>query len=180
MVSATVDLPGETGAQITNALKPYPTLREAFGLKQGTTGGKRAGATDRVIRGEALGRDRATIAVDAPTEVTMAELWRRQRALVSIVEIDERQPAYPTPALVGFALPEIAGGPSPFPLLLWWALLLGLSSLARYEPAAWTAAIDLDASELAVGLERVLDVATERVPARILATLRAKGSIAAG
>lgn len=173
MLSVSVDLPGDTGVEIANALKPYPTLRGAFGLKQGTAGGERAGATDRVIRGEALGRDRATIALEAPTEMMMAELWRRQRALVSIVEIDERQPTYPAPTLVGFALPEMAGGPSPFPLLLWWALLLGLSSLARYEPAAWTAAIDLDASELAVGLERVLDVAAERVPARILQSLRA-------
>jgi hypothetical protein len=57
-------------------------------------------------------------------------------------------------------------------LLLWWALLLGLSSLARYEPAAWAAAIDLDSSELAVSLERVLDVASERLPMRILRSLQ--------
>lgn len=55
--------------------------------------------------------------------------------------------------------------------MLWWALLLGLSSLARYDPARWTAAIDLDASDLAVSFERVLDIAEQRVPARILEAL---------
>jgi hypothetical protein len=55
--------------------------------------------------------------------------------------------------------------------MLWWALLLGLSSLARYEPAAWTRALDLDQSELAVGLERVLDFADEWVAKRLLSEL---------
>ncbi|WP_371878886.1 YaaC family protein [Amycolatopsis roodepoortensis] len=56
--------------------------------------------------------------------------------------------------------------------MLWWALLLGLSSLTRYEPAAWSAAIDLDASELAVPLEQVLEIAEDRLPTRILESLR--------
>jgi hypothetical protein len=30
------------------------------------------------------------------------------------------------------------------PVLLWWVMLFGLSLLARYEPAAWRAALDLD------------------------------------
>jgi hypothetical protein len=57
-------------------------------------------------------------------------------------------------------------------LLLWWGLLLGLSTFARYEPAAWTAAIDPEVSPLAVALERVLDIAQERIPSRVLAALR--------
>lgn len=80
---------------------------------------------------------------------------------------------HPAPHLVGFALPDVGGAPAPLPLLLWWAFMLGLSSLARYEPATWIAALDLDRSELAVGLERVLDVAEERISARILEGLRA-------
>lgn len=43
----------------------------------------------------------------------------------------------------------------------------------RYEPDAWTAAIDLDRSPLAVDLQRVLELAAEQAPARILQTLRA-------
>lgn len=48
---------------------------------------------------------------------------------------------------------------TPTPLMTWWALLLALSSLARYEPAAWTAALNPDRSRIAVplatGLRRV-------------------------
>lgn len=73
--------------------------------------------------------------------------------------------------LLGFALPEIGGVPCPHPLMLWWALLVGLPSLTRYEPAAWSAAVDLDRSEMAVPLEQVLGLAEERLPARILDAL---------
>jgi len=51
------------------------------------------------------------------------------------------------------------------PLLLWWVLLFGLSVLARYEPAAWRAALDPDTSPLAVPLEELLDEAMVATPA---------------
>jgi hypothetical protein len=60
--------------------------------------------------------------------------------------------------------------------MLWWCLLMGLSSLARYYPAAWTNAIDLGGSELAVGLERLLDAAERQVPIRILDELKGLGT----
>lgn len=50
------------------------------------------------------------------------------------------------------------------PLLTWWALLFGLSMLARYEPGNWTAALALDRSPLAAPLEECLRRATQRVP----------------
>lgn len=50
------------------------------------------------------------------------------------------------------------------PMLLWWALLFGMSLLARYEPVAWRGALDPDQSELAFPLERLLDEAMEIVP----------------
>jgi hypothetical protein len=49
-------------------------------------------------------------------------------------------------------------------LMTWWAVLLALSSLARYEPARWQAALDVDRSGVAATLEEILDVAQERVP----------------
>lgn len=52
----------------------------------------------------------------------------------------------------------------PSRLVCWWGLLLGLSSLARYEPAAWRRALDIDASPIAVSLEEGLDLALERIP----------------
>lgn len=45
-----------------------------------------------------------------------------------------------------------------------WLLLLGLSSLARYEPAPWTEAIDPDQSTMAVPLEQACDLASAWVP----------------
>jgi hypothetical protein len=50
------------------------------------------------------------------------------------------------------------------PVLLWWVLLFGLSLLARYEPAAWRAALDLDKSPAADPLMKLLDDALVIVP----------------
>lgn len=173
ILSASVDLPSAlTGREVTEALKAYPTLRDAFGLAQGPTGAVRAEPEQPVLH-DAQPRELLSVGVEVPERTTMADFWARQRALASIVEVDRSQPVYPAPSLIGYALPEVGGALSPSPLLLWWALLLGLSHLARYEPAAWAGALDLEASELAVGLERVLDVAAERVPARVLETLEA-------
>lgn len=64
-------------------------------------------------------------------------------------------------------------------LMTWWAALLALSSLARYEPAAWRAALDVDDSSVAVLLEHVLDVAQVRLPELLLAALTTPISSAA-
>jgi hypothetical protein len=103
--------------------------------------------------------------------ISMADLWRRHDGFASFTEVDDQVPPFPRPTVIGYSLPELAGDLCPMPLMLWWALLIGLSSLARYRPAAWTAAIDLDQSALAVSLERVLDVATARLPWRIFQAL---------
>jgi hypothetical protein len=50
------------------------------------------------------------------------------------------------------------------PVLLWWVLLHGLSLLARYQPAAWRQALDLDNSPCADPLTTLLDEALEIVP----------------
>jgi hypothetical protein len=50
------------------------------------------------------------------------------------------------------------------PLLLWWALLFGLSLLARYQPAEWRKALDLDRSQYADPLTALLDEALGVVP----------------
>ncbi len=62
-------------------------------------------------------------------------------------------------------------GPPPSQLLTLWALLFGLSMIARYYPATWVRALDPDGSKLAVPLETGLDVALKRVPELILPAL---------
>jgi hypothetical protein len=50
------------------------------------------------------------------------------------------------------------------PVLIWWIMLFGLSLLARYEPVAWQASLDLDHSVIADPLTKLLDDALEIVP----------------
>ena len=62
-------------------------------------------------------------------------------------------------------IPEVGNGADRLgPVLLWWVLLHGLSLLARYEPAAWRAALNLDSSRIADPLTELLDQALEIVP----------------
>ena len=64
------------------------------------------------------------------------------------------------------------------PILLWWILLFGLSLLARYEPVAWRAALDLDQSPVADPLTQLLDDALVIVPALLFdAATQDRGSI---
>ena len=59
----------------------------------------------------------------------------------------------------------------PIPLMTWWAALHAVSNLARYQPVAWTAAIDRNSSKIAVLLERFLDLALEVIPHLFLEAL---------
>lgn len=64
--------------------------------------------------------------------------------------------------------PEMLG-----PIASWWVLLLGLSSVARYQPAVWSKALDIDRSPIAVGLEKLLDTALEVLPHYVVEALTA-------
>ncbi len=61
------------------------------------------------------------------------------------------------------------------PLMAWWLVLFALSSIARYEPALWTSALDPDSSAVAVPIERALAHWCEIGPAALLFVLRAPG-----
>ena len=170
-VQTTLNVPGDTGEQIARALEAYPSLAGAAAFTP--SGDRYVGLTEPVERIRAAdGQQGVRIGRDAPGTIPMAGYWELENSLYSIVEVDPRFPPR-SPSFIGYAIPAIAGGESPLPVLLWWALLLGLSSLARYEPAAWITAIDLDASPLAVDLQAVLDIAAEQAPARILDSLKA-------
>jgi hypothetical protein len=57
------------------------------------------------------------------------------------------------------------------PLMVWWALLYALSHVARYQPAAWTRALDPLNSTLAVPIESALAWAREVMPGLVLEVL---------
>jgi hypothetical protein len=76
----------------------------------------------------------------------------------------EALPRYPRTEAF-WLLPEVGDGRDRLPpVLLWWVLLHGLSLLARYEPAAWRSALDLDRSPIADPLIDLLDAALQIVP----------------
>jgi hypothetical protein len=54
------------------------------------------------------------------------------------------------------------------PFLALWAVLLALSSLARYEPARWSKMIDIDRSAEANAIEHLLEESTASVPSAAL------------
>jgi hypothetical protein len=63
------------------------------------------------------------------------------------------------------AYPTLDGSGKPLhPLVAWWAVLYGLSMLARYEPALWGRAIDVNQSKEAVPIELLLQAALDHVP----------------
>jgi hypothetical protein len=57
------------------------------------------------------------------------------------------------------------------PMLVLWAVLLGLSSLARYAPASWSQMIDIDRSAEANAIENLLEQAIDTVPAAVIHSL---------
>lgn len=59
----------------------------------------------------------------------------------------------------------------PSQLVTWWGILLALSSIARYQPVLWRAALDIDASPTANALEEGLHRASQRLPDLILSAL---------
>lgn len=62
-------------------------------------------------------------------------------------------------------IPAIDGeGHVPHPLQAWWLVLFSLSTFARYQPAQWREALDVDRSRVAVPLEHALDVALRALP----------------
>jgi hypothetical protein len=68
--------------------------------------------------------------------------------------------------------PALSGAePPPSPLLTWWALLFGLSTLARYHPVEWADALDRLRSHAAAELERAMDLAVEALPHLVLDAL---------
>ncbi len=63
------------------------------------------------------------------------------------------------------AFPTVAGEAAALhPLMAWWGVLYALSMLTRYQPAEWTALIDVNNSQHATAVEFVLDAALAAVP----------------
>jgi hypothetical protein len=85
-------------------------------------------------------------------------------AEIIMAQVHSRIPVYRRTS-EQWLIPLVGDGQNQLPpILLWWILLFGLSLLARYQPAAWRAALDLDRSPCADPLVALLDEALEIVP----------------
>ncbi|MFI5895690.1 hypothetical protein ACIA5D_36905 [Actinoplanes sp. NPDC051513] len=174
-VALPIHMPGETVADVKQILGRYASLADAGVIVQGPTGGVLGADSALVERGYARdGRPILTAAKTAQFSLTFEEFWAAENALYSIVEIDHVRSEPFQAHWIGHALPDLCGQPAPHPLMLWWALLLGLSTLVRYHPGVWTGAINSDASVLADPFQRLIDAAAECVPVRLVEALTVK------
>jgi hypothetical protein len=136
--------PGEATAELATRLARYP------------------GATD----GLAVGGFRT--ARDGTAQVEVG--WTAQDGKPNAVELIAR--GYGRPNSGAFLKPALNQAHDVLePLALWWATLIALSSLARYHPEIWTAALARDRSKAAIPIEDALDIAREMLPWLLLGAL---------
>lgn len=89
------------------------------------------------------------------------------------MDVGRIAPGYGMPNSGAFLRPALnSAGDVLDPLPLWWATLLALSSIARYHPEAWSAALARDRSRAAVPIEDALDIARELLPWLLLGLLQ--------
>jgi hypothetical protein len=87
---------------------------------------------------------------------------------------EELGPGLPDDPLIRIAQPAVGEEQQVLgAFAAWWALLLGLSSLVRYDAAQWSDALAIDHEPIAPALERVIDLAQEVLPLYLLDALTA-------
>ena len=83
----------------------------------------------------------------------------------------ERAAMKPPPGRDELWVPPAVGDGVLAPMMVWWAVLMSLSTMVRYEPAGWAQMTDVDVSRYAVSLERLMHHALDDVPRHILQAL---------
>src|SRR6266536_1053113 len=97
--------------------------------------------------GSERGSDKPEVTVSIPGGINVVVYWPYPKD-----ESQHFEPVYIQRAVwyrrQWWVLPAVAGLDRPIhPLLAWWAVLLALSSLARYEPEAWARMTKVDLAE---------------------------------
>ncbi len=100
--------------------------------------------------------------------------WPAENAVTKLRVLEQRTPQYRVRGQ--HWLRPVLNESNDFlsPLMTWWALLFGLSSLARYHPAPWIHALRRDGNKDAVPLETTMDEALQAVPHLVLEALEGK------
>lgn len=147
--------PGANAEQLFEELSRYPAVHGAHIWTDPHLGEE--GTASQVVRGY------SPHGQECPRIVWPGSRSRHPR-------FDEVAPEYRNSG-VRVLLPRVANRDYMAPLLLWWLLLFGLSSVARYDPELWVAALDVNASDQAVPIEATLDTALEVLDYLILEAL---------
>lgn len=146
------DLYGQDRARVKEHLDSYPALRDSMLRASEPMGG-----LDRSSAGPGM-----TVSVEwrsgSPPLMPADNKMLRDLGVACYRSADD---SFVTPAIG-----SMATGLHPF--LALWAVLLALSSLARYEPATWSKMIDIDRSAEANAIEHLLEEAIASVPAAVL------------
>ena len=140
---------GMTPDEINEELSWYPALERTRARTDVHLGDIRTAAAVRRVR--------------APTGENCATIgWPQPQPA-----IDDVVPAY---RWSGYRIitPKLGTGDVLAPIMLWWALLLALSSIARYQPEVWVSALNLNDSRAAVPIEEILDLALTAIPELVL------------
>ena len=83
----------------------------------------------------------------------------------------DRAAMTPPPGCDDMWVPTVIGEGVLAPIMIWWTVLLALSTLVRYEPAGWALMTNVDESPVAVSLDRLMQCALDDVPRHILQAL---------
>ncbi len=135
----------DAAAELRKRLAPYPGSAEGLVVNTGS----------RISR-------------DGTPQVEVS--WRSPDGTARAISLIA--PGYGRPNSGAFLRPALnAAGDVLDYLPLWWAILLTLSSLARYHPEAWTAALMRDRARTAVPIEEALGVGREMLPWLLLGAL---------
>lgn len=146
--------PGATAQQLQEELSHYPAAAGAL-VRTNAHLGPVGTASAVIMATTPEGRDCPRITWPEPREL--------HPRLDDIAPFNHRVGAR-------MLLPSLADRDAPSALMLWWILLLGLSSIARYDPELWVAALDLN-RPTAVPIEVALDRAIAAVPSLVLEAL---------
>lgn len=152
-------------SEIQAALRSYPTLAGARSIVPPTTDPARASEYRFDLPQARFLPGRLRLSYHAWTDHSPAFWWPLRKG-------ETYQDAYerlaPTPingeGRVRMTFPPVGGVDATEFMVLWWVICLALSSLVRYEPSEWIAAVDPATSKLAVPLEQMSDFAERFVP----------------
>jgi hypothetical protein len=125
---------------------------------------------------QVVGRRHRDWPIDRPPGVPHVESglelrWLTDDGIAKVLELVA--PSYPGPVGDNFLVPGVGDdGELLSPVMLWWLLLIALSSVARYEPGLWVKVLDVDSSPVAVAIETAIDMAKQLLPRLVLNELR--------